>query len=1405
MCNNKDFVHLHNHSHYSVQDALASPAELATAASQLGFSALALTDHGKMAGTVEFVDACKNAEEPIKPIIGCCIKGQPIYTSSGIKEIEKVKIGDMVLTHTGEYKKVTNTMDHIYSGKLYGIESSYNNTVWLTDEHPIYIYDTRTDKYNWVRADILEEMKRKNPEEKNCIFAVFPKVKSDYKKLNIFYSTTTGEPIPLDTVLAKVLGVFLRSGSIIYSSENGAEGLRWLLKPSDMLIVHYLQSTLFKIYNQQCDVSYDKPKNKVTVIFNNKDLASLFYHLTQLNPAIRLFPRELFHTSAAIQRAFFDGFLYNISPSRKSSKLKVERVSKDIAYQMKAFAALLNYNVIIKKNTHNCDITVFYKKENNHLHHKDLILTPINNVKVKLFRGIVFNLEVEDNHSYVTDITLHNCEVYTCEDMLDKTAPEGRKRPKHNHLTLLAKNQTGYQNLLQISSIAAQEGYYYEPRIDHKVLEKHSEGIIALSGCLASEVNQSLCKDDYNLAKTKAERLKNIFSDFFIELQYHGIEEQKQNTPKLIQLAKELDLPLVASNDVHYISKPDFEIHDILISMRDLRENKTYNPMSGKKQAYSSHQFYLKSANQMQKIFDNVAPEATKNSVLIGEMVEDYFKLDVPHLLPEAEIPDNPEFLKFKSSTLPYHPKNDAYLAYLAFDGLKKLGLDQNKTYVNRLKKELSQIWFMGVTDYFLIHNEIVDYMKQSDILYGIRGSGVASLVNYCLEISNIDPIRWNLLFERFLNPGRGTQYDLKFKTILEQPDYEKEEKINIITEDVATKILKENIQQELIKKPELEVQKAHLAKELWIIENQGLSNYYVDILNSGKTIKENEINSWVAYTLNITKSPPKGNLIIKKVATLPDVDTDVDKARREEVIDWMKTRFGADKVMNIGAWGTYQAKAAVAGSLKTSNKFNTKFGDKVAQESMKITGCIPKHPVDITIDEALEKDSSFKWHASQWPEEINNAKELVGKISNLTVHAAGVIVSKEPICLHAPIEKAKDSFCSGYDMGSVERIGLVKYDILGLKTLTMLSLAKKLIFERKHEIINLRKLNLEDEKVLELFRKGLTTSIFQFGSVGMKDSLKGIKASTMEELIAVVSLYRPGPVKFIPEYAKRKLGKSEYSLNHPLFEKYLASTYGILIYQEQAMYLAKDMAKFSWNEVDKLRKAISKKSSKDFKIICDKFSKQANENNIPEKIIVEVLSLMETFGEYAFNRAHAASYADLAFQTGYMKTYHPLEWMTACIQVVIDDTDAKKDEKLLEYFHECKDMGITVKMPEVNKSGLKVEIVDDEIVLPLTYCKGAGNQALSVVENKPYDNLDDFIHRSGSNKTIFKALAFGGALDIFEEIKDYENEDELISYYDNSIKESKKLNKKANSINIINKTDQVKREWSADAFFEDI
>ena len=960
-------------------------------------------------------------------------------------------------------------------------------------------------------------------------------------------------------------------------------------------------------------------------------------------------------------------------------------------------------------------------------------------------------------------------EVYTCEDRFDKSKTEDGRRRKLNHLTLLAQNETGYKNLLALSALGNDpNAFYYSPRVDWGCIQEHSEGVIALSGCLASEVNQALMKQDIEQAENVAQRFKNVFGDrYFMELQYHGIDEQKNNLNHLIDIAKKYDIPLCASNDVHYLDKLDWKLHDVLIQMRDQREASSgVAKKNGKKEAYGTHQFWLKSYEEMNKIFSTV-PESLKNSVLISEMVDDFFKIDVEHILPKANIPVNdPEFKAFWKNNLPYNSANEAYLAYRAFSGLKNLGLDKNKEYMKRLRSELSQIWYMGVTDYFLIQNEMVEFMKSQNIYYGIRGSGVGSLVNYCLDVSSVDPIRWNLMFERFLNPGRGTQYQINiydYPAKMWLADNGKQDQVPY------SKAITKACKTWLAENPEYAKHEPDILKEIWVLENQGLASYICDLANKGIKSKQNDSNLWTAHILGICDKEPEGELIVSKVATLPDVDTDIDASRRSEVIDWAVGRFGADHVAQIGAWGTYGAKAAVVGALKTSEKFNEKYGSQVHHEALKVSGSIPKVP-DITIDTALKDSPEFATHYRFWKEEIDIAKKLVGTISNFSVHAAGVIICGDPVSQHAPIENSKGNLCSGFDMFNVERVGLVKYDYLGLNTFTQIANTIKMIKERRGIDIDVRKdIDLEDPKIYKnIYAKGKTASVFQFASKGMQDALRKVNASNMEDLIAVVSLYRPGPLEYIDTYAEGKANPSAVHYVDPIVKKHLEVTYSIMVYQEQGMQLARDMAGFDHNEVDKLRKAISKKNDKLFAEVTDLFKQKSLARGVDEKAVDSVLNLMSKFVGYAFNRSHACSYAILSFWTAWLRYYYPHEWLATCIHLAKDDED-----KVAMLKKECAMERIVIKNPNVNESGL-ITLVNsnNEIMLPLSSIKGVGARAEDIILHQPYTDCKDLCFRARPNRGMVDALAFSGALYCLPDSHGYELVEDFMEYYDSLVAE---------------------------------
>ena len=965
-------------------------------------------------------------------------------------------------------------------------------------------------------------------------------------------------------------------------------------------------------------------------------------------------------------------------------------------------------------------------------------------------------------------------EVYTCPDRFDKSKTEDGRRQKLNHLTLLAQNEVGYKNLLSLSALGNDvEAFYYSPRVDWGCIEKHSEGVIALSGCLASEVNQALMKDDYEKSESVVKRFKDVFDDrYFIELQYHGIEEQKNNMQHLLNLANTYNVPLVASNDVHYLDKVDWELHDVLIQMRDQRDSRNgTEKKGGKKEAYSSHQFFLKSFDEMNKIFSTV-PEALKNTVHISEMVEDYFKLDVPHLLPKANVPENdPDFLKFWKSKLPYHHSNEAYLAYLCLNGLKIAGYGNDKKYIARLYSELTQIWYMGVTDYFLIQREMVEFMKGKKINFGIRGSGVGSLVNYCLEVCNVDPVRWNLMFERFLNPGRGTQYKID---ISELPVSEWREKYSHLDNFACSKTIRKYAKTWLANNPDYLEFEPTIEKELWVLENQGLSAYIYTLFKLGIKINHNDCQLWTLVIMGITTSLPEQPLKVSKIAALPDVDTDIDDSKRSDVIEWTKERFGEDKVAQIGTWGRYGAKAAVVGCLKASSRFQEKYPDTYHNEALKISALISKKPGS-TIEDTLNENAEFEQYHRVWKSEIDNAIHLVGTISNFGVHASGVLVSSEPVYLHTPIENSKGNLCSAYDMKNVERMGLVKYDFLGLAAFQQISICLQHIKRIHNKDIDFKKIDLEDPKIFKnIYAKGKTASVFQFASRGMQQALKEVNASSVEDLIAVAALYRPGPMEFIPQYAAGKKSPDLVQYAHPIIEKHLSVTYGIMVYQEQAMFLARDMANFSWAEVDKLRKAISKKSGKDFDEACDLFKTKSLDRGISEEVVDEVLALMAKFGGYAFNRSHACSYALLSYYTAYLRCYYAPEWLAACIQI-----DRLDEDKLAILLRECNGDRIVVKEPNINESSIETSVnKQGQILLPLSSIKNVGSRADDIVNNQPYENLEDFATRARPNRLTVQSLAEACALECLEETHSFTYVEDFMVHWD-SIVESRNAKEK--------------------------
>jgi DNA polymerase III alpha subunit len=997
------------------------------------------------------------------------------------------------------------------------------------------------------------------------------------------------------------------------------------------------------------------------------------------------------------------------------------------------------------------------------------------------------------------------CELYVCEDRFQRgavtddegAAPEqqGEGRPKKKlnyHLTVLAKNDQGYRNLLALADIGAREGYYYRPRVDFDALTKHREGLILMTGCLGSEVNQAILRGEMDEAHKVMGRYREVWGeDYLLEMHHHGIPAQKTVLKALMELNQHYGLTPVAANDVHYMEKLDWEAHQLQKNMSNISSGKLYDYEA----AYGSKQFWLKSDQEMLERFAH-HPEMVTNTLGVAERVEDFLRLDTRHLLPHANIPQTPEFLAWKAKALPYHPMNDAYLAYIAFEGLKARGLAHLPDYKARLKRECENVWAMGVTDYFLIQREVVEYMNSEKIMFGVRGSGVGSLLNWCLEISTIDPLKWDLMFERFLNPGRGTQYDVDF-TAYKSKDYLKA--VGTKNQTSAITELRTLWNDAKIQDPTLARHEPDVARELWVLENQLLGTYLFDLKEKEITSAVNEPQLWSAWLLGLTPQQPEAPMRVKKVAALPDIDTDIDSRYRDKVILWCKQRFGQENVAPICNYGTYKARAAVKGALKTSTEFKERFPNDYLAKLEEIAKTIPekmREEEEIPDDEddeekdqiqdAILQSPDFAQWARRFPREIELARKMLGRISNQGVHASGVLIASEPIAQHAPIEKAKkkandntgeeakDEFVAAYDMKRVERVGLVKWDFLGLSMWTKISVCLDLIKANRGIVIDFDKANPNDQKIFELYRSGKTSTLFQAGGRGMKGALREVGVTCVEDLIAIFALYRPGPMAFISEYAEGKKNPSSVKYSDPKLKEILGKSFGIPVFQEQAMKMAREMADFNWLETQDMQKAVSKKDPEKFKKCFSLFADKARGEGVSEQSIAELDHRLVRFSGYAFNRAHSASYADLSFKGGYLRTYYPLEWMAACLFVDRGKKDTRtKQPKISPYLEECHADGIGIVNPDVNISGMEVRIEKGKIIQPLVACTGVGSLAAPIAEAQPYTSFRDLVMRVKPNKSVIKALHAAQALRSLKDASG-KGENELLELFDAHIKELK-------------------------------
>ena len=851
------------------------------------------------------------------------------------------------------------------------------------------------------------------------------------------------------------------------------------------------------------------------------------------------------------------------------------------------------------------------------------------------------------------------CEVYTAPRKLTDKDPNYDKH--QGHLVLLAKDMVGYKNLIKIVSKSYVDGFYYKPRTDMDELKKHSQGLIALSACLAGDVPRAIMNGNYDKARKLAMEYRDIFGNgnYYLEIQDHGLPEQKQVNTEVVRLSRELNIPLVATNDVHYVDKDDAKIQDILMCLQMQKTIDDENRMK-----FPSDEFYLKSREEMEQLFPELE-EALDNTNEIAERCNVEFEFHKYHL-PRYDVPEG--------------YTTNGYFRELCRKGLEeRYGEDCPEEYKERLEYELNTIENMGYVEYFLIVWDFINFAKQNNIMVGPgRGSAAGSIVAYTLKITDIDPMKYSLLFERFLNPER---------------------------------------------------------------------------------------------------------------VSMPDIDIDFCYERREEVIDYVKRKYGEDHVAQIITFGTMGAKIAIRDVARVLNVSYNK-ADQIAKEipfelGMTIDKAMDSNP---TLVELYESDAEAR-------EVIDISKRLEGTLRHASTHAAGVVIARNPVDEYVPLYKHQDSITTQFTMTTLEELGLLKMDFLGLRTLTVIRDALDLIELNRDikgytEHIDFSKMEYDDDEVFETLSQGNTLGVFQLESSGMRNFMKQLKPNSFEDIVAGISLFRPGPMDSIPTYIENKNNPEKVTYINDKLRPILEVTYGCLVYQEQVMQVVRDLAGYSYGRSDLVRRAMSKKKMDVMEeerqyFIHGKFDDEGNieipgciRNGISEEDANKIFDDMIDFARYAFNKSHAAAYGVLAYETAYLKVHYPVEFMAALMTSIMGNSD-----KVVEYIRECNAIGIPVNPPDINKSFSKFSVEGDSIRFGLAAVKNVGVNIIENIvkereESGEFKDFVDFAKRLDSkdtNKRVVESLIKCGAFDQISE-----NRATLMAGYE-SVLESISMDRKKN------------------------
>ena len=818
------------------------------------------------------------------------------------------------------------------------------------------------------------------------------------------------------------------------------------------------------------------------------------------------------------------------------------------------------------------------------------------------------------------------CEVYV--------APRSRFDKVHGidneryHLILLCKNNTGYKNLIKLVSEGWVNGFYTKPRVDKELLEQHHEGLIALSGCLAGEVARALERNDYEEAKKVAEWYNGVFGDgnYYLEIQNHGLDEQLRINPMLISLSKELNIPLAATNDAHYVDKQDSKIQQVLIC---IQTNHTLGEDTGLE--FGTQEFYLKSEEEMREAFSE-CPQAVDNTAKIAEQCHVEFEFGKTKL-PHFDVPDGWSHFD--------------WFANLCRKGLKeRYGDSPPQEYIDRLEYELGIIDKMGYTDYYLIVHDFIRHAKSAGIPVGPgRGSGAASICAYCIGITGIDPMKYNLLFERFLNPER---------------------------------------------------------------------------------------------------------------VSMPDFDVDFCFERRGEVIDYVIDKYGADHVAQIVTFGTMAAKAAIR-DVGRAMGMSYSAVDNIAKQ-------IPNE-LNITLEKALKRSAEFKAlydKDAEAHELIDTAMKVEGMPRHASTHAAGVVITHDPVVSYVPLARNDEAIVTQFTMTTLEELGLLKMDFLGLRTLTVIRNAEKAI-RNTDPSFSIENIDMEDRQVFDMLCAGQTEGVFQFESAGMRSVLSQLKPESVEDLIAVISLYRPGPMDSIPTYIENRHNPAKIKYKTPKLKSILDVTYGCIVYQEQVMQICRELAGYSYGRADIVRRAMSKKKhdvmlrerdsfvngtvDENGNILCE----GAVRRGVPAGVANEIFDEMISFASYAFNKAHAAAYAFVAYRTAWLKCHYPCEFLAALLTSFLDNSG-----KVAQYINECSRLGIKILPPHVNRSTEAFEVSDGNIHFSLLAVKNLGRGFIRrmVDERTMNGNFKDFydfcrrMYGKDFNRRAIESLVKCGAFD---------------------------------------------------------